>query len=196
MEKRKIGIAMTGSFCTFAKVLAVVQDLAEEFELVPIMSENSYTTDTRFGTAAGFVQRLEEITGKQVIHTIAQAEPIGPKKMLDALVVMPCTGNTLAKMACGITDTTVTMAAKSHRRNRRPVILGVSTNDALGASGTNIGKLMNDKYIYFIPMRQDDPVGKENSLVAEFSLARRAIWDALEGRQTQPVLLPCGPMKS
>ena len=161
MENIVIGFAMCGSFCTF---------------------------DSRFGDAAGFQARIEKICGRPIIQTIPQAEPIGPKKLLDALVIAPCTGNTIAKLANGITDTTVTMAAKAHLRNSRPVILAVSTNDGLSANGKNIGELMNRKNIYFVPFGQDDPVHKPCSLVADFALIGPTIHEALEGRQIQPVL--------
>ena len=147
-----------------------------------------YTSDSRFGDAAGFQARIEKICGRPIIQTIPQAEPIGPKKLLDALVIAPCTGNTIAKLANGITDTTVTMAAKAHLRNSRPVILAVSTNDGLSANGKNIGELMNRKNIYFVPFGQDDPVHKPCSLVADFALIGPTIHEALEGRQIQPVL--------
>ena len=144
METVRIGFAITGSFCTFKPVFEQMEILVKEgYSVTPIMSEHAYTTDTRFGAAAEWVQRAEDITGQNVIHTIAQAEPIGPKKLLDLLIVAPCTGNTLGKLACGIYDTAPTLAVKSHRRNERPVLIAVSTNDALAASAANIGKLQN-----------------------------------------------------
>ncbi|MGI6030259.1 MAG: dipicolinate synthase subunit B [Eubacteriales bacterium] len=189
MVKTRLGVAMCGSFCTFSRVMQEIEHLVQlGYEVTPIMSETSYSTDTRFGKAADFVARLEEMTDRPVIHTIAQAEPIGPKKLLDILLIMPCTGNTLGKLACGITDTAVTMACKSHRRNNRPVVIGVSSNDSLGASGANIGALLNQKNLYFLPMGQDDPVNKENSLVADFSRAAECVEAALQGRQVQPML--------
>lgn len=188
MEKIRLGVAMCGSFCTFSKAVKEIEQLAQEgYDLYPIMSEISYSTDTRFGKAQDFIDQVEGICERRIIHTIPQAEPIGPKKLLDVLLVMPCTGNTLGKIAAGITDTSVTLACKSHRRNRRPVVLAVSTNDALSGSGSSIGKLMNDKLIYFVPMGQDDPENKESSLVADFSLAGQAVRMALEGKQMQPL---------
>ncbi len=188
MEKIRLGVAMCGSFCTFSKAVKEIEQLAQEgYDLYPIMSEISYSTDTRFGKAQDFIDQVESICERRIIHTIPQAEPIGPKKLLDVLLIMPCTGNTLGKIAAGITDTSVTLACKSHRRNRRPVVLAVSTNDALSGSGSSIGKLMNDKLIYFVPMGQDDPENKESSLVADFSLAGQAVRMALEGKQMQPL---------
>lgn len=185
------GFAMCGSFCTFSKVIPQIQGLVKNgINVVPIMSEVSSSTDTRFGKAVDFVNEVEEITGKKIIKSIAQAEPIGPKKMLDILIVCPCTGNTLAKLASGIADSSVSMAAKSHLRNGRPVLIGASTNDGLANAAKNIGALLNYKNIYFIPMRQDDYVGKPTSIVADFSLTEAAMHNALEGKQMQPVYLP------
>lgn len=191
MKKTSIGFAMTGSFCTFEKALEQAEALAkqEKWDIYPILSENAYTMDTRFGTAQSTIDKLKELSGKEVIHTIPQAEPIGPKKMLDVLVVAPCTSNTLAKIANGINDTPVTMAVKSHIRNDRPVVLAVSTNDALAAAGRNIGQLLNQRNIYFVPMKQDDPNGKPRSVVAELTQLIPAVEAALEGRQLQPILL-------
>lgn len=183
-----IGFAMSGSFCTFSRVFPVMEALREKYDILPIFSEHVYTLDTRFGTAEEHIQRAEAICGVPVIHTIAQAEPIGPKKLLDALVIAPCTGNTLAKLSCGIADTAVTMAAKSHLRNGRPVILAVSTNDALAAAAENIGRLLARKHYYFVPFRQDDAEKKPTSMVADFSQIPRTLELALQGRQVQPVL--------
>lgn len=180
---------MCGSFCTFKKALETAESLVkEEFELIPIMSQNAFSTDTRFGAAAQFSKKLSDICSKPVIHTIAEAEPIGPKKLLDVLIIAPCTGNTLAKLAGGIADTSVTLAAKAHLRNARPVVVCVSTNDALSTAGKNIGALLNCKNYYFVPMRQDSPEGKPCSIVADFSLIGDTARAALEGRQLQPVL--------
>lgn len=188
MADTTIGFALCGSFCTFHKVLPQMELLkAKGFDVVPIMSGNAYAWDTRFGTAASFRERIEEITGNHIISTIQGAEPIGPKKLLDALVVEPCTGNTLAKLASGIADTSVTLAVKSHLRNSRPVVLAVSTNDALGAAAVNIGRLMNYKNIYFVPMSQDDMNEKPKSIVAHFERTYDALLSAMEGRQFQPV---------
>lgn len=184
----KIGYAICGSFCTFSRSIEQLRKLNDlGADIYPIMSGNAYTLDTRFGKASDFVKEIEEICGREVIHTITHAEPIGPKKMLDILVISPCTGNTLAKLATGVTDTSVTLAAKAHLRNARPLLLGVSTNDALAAASKNIGMLMNCKNIYFIPMSQDDPINKPNSAVVHFDSTVDAIKEALSGRQIQPV---------
>ena len=189
MEKARIGFALTGSFCTFKPVFEQMETLVrEDYDVTPIMSANAYATDTRFGRAADWVQKAEEITGKSVIHTIAQAEPIGPKKLLDLLLIAPCTGNTLGKLACGIYDTAPTLAVKSHRRNERPVLLAVSTNDALASSAVNIGRLQNQKGFYFVPHEQDDFRGKPRSCVADFTRILPAVQAALEGKQLQPMI--------
>lgn len=165
----KIGFALTGSFCTFSKAIAAVRNLVDNgYEVFPIMSETAYNTDTRFGRAEYFQSQLKEITGNEIIHSIEKAEPIGPKKLFDILCIVPCTGNTLAKLANGIADTSVTMAAKSHLRNSRPVIIGVSTNDALGGAAKNIGALMNYKNYYFVPFGMDDCENKTKSMVCDF----------------------------
>lgn len=188
-EKIRLGFAVCGSFCTFKRVLEELEKLAKEYDITPIMSSGAAFTDTRFGKAEDLRRRIAEICGKEPITTIAGAEPIGPQALLDVLVIEPCTGNTLGKLANGITDTAVTMAAKAHLRNGRPVVLAVSTNDALGASARNIGTLMNAKNIYFVPMRQDAPQGKPASVVANFVKTGAAIKAALEGKQVQPVLV-------
>lgn len=188
-DKIRLGFAMCGSFCTFKLVLEELERLAKDYDITPIMSQGAAFTDTRFGKAEDFRRRVAEICGREPITTIADAEPIGPRALLDVLVIEPCTGNTLGKLANGITDTPVTMAAKAHLRNGRPLVLAVSTNDALGASARNIGTLMNAKNIFFVPMRQDSLRGKPASLVADFSETAAAIKSALEGRQTQPLLL-------
>lgn len=186
---KKIGFAMCGSFCTFQKAIPQMKELKKlNYELQPIMSETAYSTDTRFGRAAEFIGDIEDICSSDVIHTIADAEPIGPRKMLDLLIIAPCTGNTLAKLANGITDTAVTMAAKSHLRNGRPVLIAVSTNDGLGAASKNIGQLLNYKNIYFVPMSQDDAQKKPRSVVADFSQIPAAAENALKGVQIQPIL--------
>jgi dipicolinate synthase subunit B len=184
------GFAVCGSFCTFSKVIAEMANLRDSgYKIVPIMSETAYSTDTRFGKAEEINREIKNICGRDIIHTITQAEPIGPGKLLDILIIAPCTGNTIGKLAGGITDTAVTMAAKAHLRNGRPLLIGVSTNDALGASAANIGRLMNCKNVFFIPMRQDDSIKKPCSVVADFSRTREALEAALEGRQLQPVLV-------
>ena len=167
MERATIGYAMCGSFCTFAKSIDTLKQLVEKgYKVLPIMSENAYATDTRFGAAKDIIAQVENITANKVIHTITEAEPIGPKKMCDVIVINPCTGNTLAKLASGITDTAVTMAVKSHLRVQRPILIALSSNDALGANAANIGTLINRKHIYFVPMERDDPINKPNSLTA------------------------------
>lgn len=182
-----IGFALCGSFCTFPRVFPIMEELAETHALIPIFSQVSYTTDSRFGTARAHIQRAAEICGRDPLFTIAQTEPIGPKKLLDALIVAPCTGNTLAKLANGIADGPVTMAVKSHLRNARPVIIAVSTNDALGAAAENIGRLLARKHFYFVPYSQDDPREKPTSMVANFHEIPRTLTLAMEGIQTQPV---------
>ena len=186
----KIGYALTGSFCTFEKSFAQAKILADAgAELIPIMSENAAGISTRFGTAEENVRRFAKICGREPITDIFSAEPIGPKNLLDIIVVSPCTGNTIAKTALGVTDTPVTMAVKAHLRNNKPVVLAIATNDALGASAKNIGLLHNTNNIYFVPYRQDDPFGKNNSLVCDFSLIPKTVEEALKGRQIQPVIL-------
>lgn len=185
----RIGFALTGSFCTFSAVFPQMELLVQKgYHVTPIMSAHAYETDTRFGSAADWIKRAEEITGEKVIHTIAQAEPIGPKKLLDLLIIAPCTGNTLGKLACGIYDTAPTLAVKSHRRNERPVLIAVSTNDALSSSAASIGMLMARKGIFFVPFEQDDHRGKPASCVADFSKILSSAQAALEGRQIQPLI--------
>jgi len=185
-----IGFAITGSFCTFAAVFVEIEKLAAEGAvLIPIMSETARNTDTRFGNANDFAERFEILTKNKIIDSINAAEPIGPKKLLDALVIAPCTGNTLSKLANGIADTTVTMAAKATVRNGKPIIIALSTNDGLGANAKNIGLLLNMKNIYFVPFRQDDPVVKTNSLVAKMDRLIPTLKEALGGKQIQPVIL-------
>lgn len=185
----EIGFALCGSFCTYAQVFPAMEELAKRHHLVPIFSPVSACTDSRFGTAKEFLRRAEEICGRPPLRTIAEVEPIGPKKLLDALVIAPCTGNTLAKLANSIADTAVTMAAKSHLRNGRPILIAVSTNDALAGAAENIGKLMGRKHYYFVPFGQDDPEKKPASMVADFKMIPAALDAALEGRQIQPILL-------
>lgn len=189
LEGIKIGMAMCGSFCTFSKAFEQMIKLkAAGAELTPIMSYHAATLDTRFGTAEENIMTAENICGRGVINTIPLAEPVGPKKMFDLLIVCPCTGNTIAKLAAGITDTPVTMAVKSHLRNGRPVLIAAATNDALSASAKNIGTLLNIKNIYFVPFKQDDFVKKPRSAVADFSMIPEAAKAALNGRQLQPIL--------
>ncbi len=186
---KTIGFAITGSFCTFSSVFPNIKHLIDEgAEVVPIMSEASYVTDTRFGTAESHIIYLEEKTGRKVLSKIQEVEPIGPKKMLDILIIAPCTGNTLAKISNGIADTSVTLAVKSHLRNKRPIVIAVSSNDGLGNNAKNIGFLSNMKNIYFVPFGQDDCIEKENSLVARMDMIVPTIKMALEGKQIQPVI--------
>ena len=185
----KIGFGVCGSFCTFSKAIPVMEQLAQKHEVTPIFSQTAYALDTRFGTAQEHIEKVESFCRGRVLHTIAEVEPFGPKKTLDALVIAPCTGNTLAKLAHGIADTPVTMAAKSHLRNGRPVILAVSTNDGLAGAMENIGRLMNRKHFYFVPFGQDDPIGKPTSLVASFEKIPQALEMALNAQQIQPILL-------
>lgn len=187
-NKKRVGFALCGSFCTFSAVLPVVGEMSKIYDVLPLMSPAAASTDTRFGTAESFVRKLQEITGKKPICTIAEAEPIGPKKLLDALVVAPCTGNTLAKLANSIADTSVTLAVKAHLRNERPVIVAVSTNDGLCGAAANIGKLLSLRNYYFVPFGQDDAFGKPRSLVAKMEYILPTVEAALEGKQIQPIL--------
>ena len=189
MESITLGFAMCGSFCTFNSVLQQLEILCKTYRIIPIMSQTSFECDTRFGTAEHFRRRVSDLCGHEILHTLPQVEPIGPKKLLDAIAVAPATGNTLAKLSLGITDTAVTMAAKSHLRNLRPVLLCVATNDALGASAQNIGRLLNTKNIYFVPLKQDDCIKKPNSLVADFDKLEDCVTLALQGKQHQPIFL-------
>lgn len=193
LDGLKIGFALTGSYCTLSTVLPQVERLVDlGAEVTPIVSEAVSGYDTRFGKAAHWIEELERITGKTCITTRVQAEPIGPKKLLDILLIAPCTGNTLGKLACGITDTCVTLAAKAHLRNARPVVLAVSSNDALAANARNIGTLLNTRHYYFVPFAQDDPRGKVTSLVANMTLIPQTLESALQGQQLQPLCLELG----
>ncbi len=188
MEKQVFGFAMCASYCTFRSVIDEMRKIRQlGYELLPVMSYNASETDTRFGRAADFVWEVEDICGKKIINTIAAAEPIGPKKLVDLMIVAPCTGNTLGKLANGITDTPVTMAVKSTLRIGLPVVLAPATNDALAASAANIGRLLNAKNVYFVPMSQDNPEKKPSSLVSHFDLILPTALSALEGKQLQPV---------
>lgn len=188
MSSIRIGFAMCGSFCTFSKAIIQMQNLVDlGYDVLPIMSKNAYTINTRFGSSRDFIDKIEAITSKKIINTIDEAEPIGPKALVDVLAVVPCTGNTLAKMSNAITDTAVTMAVKSHLRCQRPVVIALASNDALGASAQNIGKMLNVKNVYFVPLSQDDPKKKPNSLVAHFDLLLPSIEMALDGQQLQPI---------
>ncbi len=183
-----VGFALCGSFCTFSDVIPQIEMLRKlNYDIVPIMSGIAYETDTRFGRAEEIRNRIETICKHEILHTIPEVEPIGPKKMLDVLVIAPCTGNTAAKLANGITDTSVTMAAKSHLRNGRPVVIAVSTNDGFAGAAKNIGSLLNYNNIYLVPFRQDDHEKKPRSLVADFALIPEAVEAALKGEQLQPI---------
>ena len=190
MKQERVGFALCGSFCTHQTVLKELERLCGEYETVlPIVSPVSQVTDTRFGTAESFLARVEELTGHTAIRTIAEAEPIGPKKLLDVLVIAPCTGNTIGKLAAGITDTPVTMAAKAHLRNDRPVVLAVASNDGLSGAAKNLGELLVRKNYFFVPFGQDDPQRKPSSLVADFNQIGETVRWALAGKQLQPLLL-------
>lgn len=190
MDHRHIGFALCGSFCTHARALETLEAVKTRFgDVTGILSDASAGWDTRFGTAQALRERIETVTGHGVIDSVNKAEPIGPKALLDALVICPCTGNTLAKLAHGVADTSVTMAAKAHLRNGRPLVLAPSTNDGLSGAAANIGALMGRKNVYFVPFRQDDPVGKPTSLVADFAQVPDALAKALAGEQLQPMLL-------
>lgn len=189
-DNLKIGFAITGSFCTAQKIFTQIENIIKEgAEVFPIISTSVKNFDTKFGAKEDMVEKLEKITGKTVISSIVEAEPIGPKAMLDALVIAPCTGNTLGKITHGITDTAVTMAFKAHVRNQRPVIIAISTNDGLGLNAKNIGELLNMKNIYIVPFRQDEPKGKPRSVISNVELIIPTISEALEGRQIQPILI-------
>ena len=188
LEKVKLGLALCGSYCTYSKVIAAAKDLAEKYDLTALMSETAAATDSRFGDAEDFITQLEELTGKAVIRTINGAERVGPDHMFDALVIAPCTGNTMSKLASGITDTAVTMAAKSHLRNGGPVIIAFSTSDALSGSAPAIAALLNRKNYYFVPFGQDDPDGKPTSLQSDFTKIGETVEQALKGKQLQPLL--------
>lgn len=188
-KKLTFGYALTGSFCTFEKSVEQIKGLVDKgINVLPIMSYNAYNTDTRFGAAASFINRIENITGNKIISTLTDAEPIGPKSLTDLMIVLPCTGNTLSKLKNGIYDTPVTLAVKSHLRNQRPVLIGVSSNDSLSSSAKNIGELLNFKHYYFIPMRQDDCRKKPFSIVCDFDMVYDSALMALKGEQIQPII--------
>lgn len=187
-EKKRVGLALCGSYCTYEKLFAAAVGLAAHYELVPIMSDTAAETDSRFGKASEHIKRLMELTGKNVVTTIAEAEPLGPAEPMEALLIAPCTGNTLARLAHGVTDSAVTMAAKAHLRNGRPVVIALSTNDGLSGSAENIARLLNRKNIFFVPFGQDDPEKKPNSLQADFSKLDESLEAAMQGRQLQPLL--------
>ena len=188
VKGKKIGFVLTGSFCTFQKVIPIINELKKrEASVIPIMSYNSFKLDTKFGKAQYFIDKIEGICEEKIIHTIQDAEPIGPKNLIDIMLITPCTGNTMAKLANAITDNAVLMTTKSHLRNGKPVVLGVSTNDALSMNAKNLGILLNTKNIYFVPFRQDDYKNKPNSLVYDTSLVIETIELAIQGKQLQPI---------
>ena len=190
MDKIRLGFALTGSFCTLEKVLDTLSELCpDRYDIYPILSENTMSCDTRFMSREEILDRLSLITCNPPIRTVNEAEPIGPKKLFDALVVAPCTGNTLAKLANGITDSSVTMAAKAHLRNERPLIIAPSSNDALSTNLKNIGLLMNTKNVFFVPFSQDDPDSKHRSVISHFDLIEDTVELALDGIQKQPIIL-------
>lgn len=188
MNKPRIGIALCGSYCTYEKLFKNLTGLAGKYELVPIMSENAAATDSRFGSAEEFRNKLEKLCGSAPVQSIAEAEPLGPARPMDALIIAPCTGNTMAKLNHGITDTAVTMAAKAHLRNSKPLIIAFSTNDALSGSAPNIAGLLNRKNVYFVPFRQDDCLKKPFSMASDFALMEKTVEAALSGVQLQPIL--------
>lgn len=189
LKSKNIGFAMTGSFCTFSKTISVLKEIVSlGANVIPIMSFNAYSLDSRFGKHGDFIKEIENLTGNKIIHTIPDAEPIGPKKMTDIMVIAPASGNTLAKLANGITDTPVVMATKSHLRNKKNVVVAISTNDALSGSAMNIGKLLNTKYYYFVPFRQDNPITKPTSLVFDSNFLIKTIELALDNEQIQPII--------
>ncbi|MBP3708058.1 MAG: dipicolinate synthase subunit B [Clostridia bacterium] len=190
LKDKNIGVIMTGSFCTFSKVLPQFKELVKlGANVIPIMSEHSYNMDTKFGYAKDIIEELESITGKKIINTIQGAEPIGPKKMTDIMLIAPCSGNTIAKLANGIVDTPATMAAKSHLRNNNPLVIAISTNDGLSGSAENIGKLLNRNNYYFVPFKQDNPITKPRSLVFDDKYIIKTLEYAVDREQIQPILL-------
>lgn len=191
LENKKIGFAFTGSFCTFEKTIQEIEKLLkiEGIEIFPIMSFNSYNLDSKFGDAKTFIKKIEELTNNNIIHTIPAAEPIGPKNMFDILIVAPCSGNTIAKLSNDIIDTPVTMAVKSHLRNDKPVVIAISTNNALSGAAENIGRLLNRKNYYFVPFKQDNPITKPNSIVFDPTYIKKTLEEALDHHQIQPIIL-------
>lgn len=187
---KNIGFAVTGSFCMHKKILKTIKSLKTKgYNILPIVSQTVFYTDTKFGKSKDFIAEIESITENKVIKTITEAEPIGPKSLIDILIVAPCTGNTLSKISNAITDNAVTMAVKSHLRQNKPVLIGVSSNDALGKNSENLGRLINSKNIFFIPFGQDDYINKPNSLISEWSLTEKAMLEAEKGQQLQPIII-------
>lgn len=188
-KKLHLGFCFTGSFCTFSELLPILKELTKTYEVHPIMSYHSAQLDTRFGTVEHFTKEIETICKRKILSSIPQVEPIGPKGYLDCLVMAPCTGNTLAKIANGISDTPASLSFKSHLRNQKPVVIAVSTNDALSGNAKNIGLLLNTKHVYFVPMGQDSPLDKPTSIVADFTCIDKTVKAALKGEQIQPLLI-------
>ncbi len=190
LKDKKIGFILTGSFCTFKNTIVQIEELVKMgAEVIPIMSKNAYSLDTKFGKASDFIKQIEDITSKKIIHTIQGAEPIGPKHLTDIMIIAPATGNTIGKLANGITDTPATMAAKSHLRNGNPIVIAISTNDGLSGSAENIGKLLNRNNFFFVPFRQDNPITKPRSLVFAPNYIIPTLELAMEGEQIQPMIL-------
>lgn len=189
INNKNIGFALTGSFCTFDKTIEQMEKLSKKCNIFPIMSYNSFSLDTKFGKASDFIETIEKICNKKIIHSIQDAEPLGPNQLLDLLLIAPCSGNTLAKLANDIIDTPVTMACKSALRNSTPVVIGISTNNALSGNAENIGKLLNRKNYYFIPFKQDNPITKPRSIVFDFSYIEKTLEEALEHKQISPIIL-------
>ena len=186
---KNIGFAITGSFCTHDKALETVKNLTQKYNVIPIVSEKVLTTDTRFGKAKDLIENLEATTGNKVVSTIVQAEPIGPKNLIDIMIIAPCTGNTLSKLANAITDNAVTMVAKAHLRNNKPIVIGISSNDALGKNSENLGRLINSKNVFFVPMGQDDFRKKPNSLICDWEKIEQTLLTAFKGEQLQPIFV-------
>lgn len=190
LKNLKLGVALCGSFCTFKKTVELIQQLVDlGVEVFPIMSYNAYNTTTRFGKAEDFIEQIETITGKPIIHSLVSAEPLGPKGIIDAILVAPCTGNTLSKIAHAIVDTPVALATKALMRNNKPVIIAISTNDGLGLNLENMGKLLTNQNVYFVPFGQDDHVNKPHSLISDYNLVPETLESALQRHQIQPLLL-------
>ena len=186
----KIGFVLTGSFCTFKKTIPKIKELINQgAQVLPIMSYNSYELDTKFGKAKDFISQIESITNKKIIHTITEAEPIGPKKLTDIMIIAPCSGNTMAKLACDIIDTPAVMSAKSHLRNGNPLVIAPSTNNGLSGNAENIGKLLNRQNYYFVPFKQDNPITKPRSIVFDPEYIVKTVEYALDGEQIEPILL-------
>lgn len=189
IENKNIGFALTGSFCTFEKTINEMEKLSKKCNIIPIMSFNSYYLDTKFGKAIDFRNKIEKICNNKIINTIQDAEPIGPKHLLDLLIIAPCSGNTISKLANDIIDTPVTMACKSALRNSTPIVIGISTNNALSGNAENIGKLLNRKNYYFVPFKQDNPITKPRSIVCDFTYIAKTLEYALENEQISPIIL-------